>query len=70
MAIREIDRRTPAQDEDWEGNNAAFSCPVCGKVFIVSEMLHRAGRECPSCRKSKATIQGGRLSGGSARIEW
>jgi hypothetical protein len=23
------------QDEDWEGNNAVFTCPICQKVFIV-----------------------------------
>lgn len=25
------------QDEDWEGNNAALTCPLCEKVFIVSD---------------------------------
>jgi hypothetical protein len=26
-------------DEDWEGNNVAFTCPLCKKVFIVSAHL-------------------------------
>lgn len=24
--------------EDWEGNNAAVTCPMCKKVFIVSRL--------------------------------
>jgi hypothetical protein len=30
------------KDEDWLGNNAAFTCPLpdCGKVYIVSAMIH------------------------------
>lgn len=42
--------------EDWQGNNIAVACPVCLKVFIVSGMIHRKGRECPSCGKSKAFV--------------
>ena len=34
------------QDADWGGNNAAFTCPVCKKVFIVSAQLHNGSREC------------------------
>lgn len=69
MAKHEIDRTTPAANEDWEGNNAAFSCPKCGKVFIVSGMLHKQGRVCPKCGKAKGFVTGGRQSGGSAYIE-
>ena len=65
------------QDEDWEGNNAAFKCPVCQKVFIVSATrMHmspekeKGYRKCPSCGKSFGRISGGRKSGGSASIEW
>jgi hypothetical protein len=42
------------QDEDWEGNNAAFTCPLCEKVFIVSDTRMHIGpqkekgyRKCP-----------------------
>lgn len=64
-------------NEDWEGNNAAFSCPVCKKVYIVSDTrMHLAPdgtkdyRECPNCGQSKARVSGGKLSGGIASIEW
>lgn len=63
-------------NEDWEGNNAAFSCPVCGKVFIVSDTrMHqingeRGQRKCPKCGESTAYVKGGRKSGGIASIEW
>lgn len=70
MAKREIDRMAPARDDDWEGNNAAFSCPRCGKVFVVSGMLHQQGRACPGCGKATGFVNGGRQSGGSAYVEW
>ncbi len=63
-------------DEDWEGNNAAFTCPLCQKVFIVSDTrMHMADgqkgvRKCPSCNKAVGKVNGGRKSGGSASIEW
>ncbi len=57
-------------DEDWEGNNVAVTCPECGKVFIVSEVIHQGKRECPQCGKSTATVQGGRKSGGTASVSW
>ena len=72
----------PRQDCDWVGNNAAFCCPVCQKVFIVSNGLvggrplpgHDAQgvRRCPGCRKSKATVNGGASSAPrtEARIRW
>ncbi|SHF09047.1 hypothetical protein SAMN02745157_1613 [Kaistia soli DSM 19436] len=56
--------------EDWEGNNAAFTCPSCSKVFLVSGMIHKKGRACPACGLAIAYVEGGRKSGGSARIEW
>lgn len=75
---RTLDPERLGQDEDWEGNNAAFRCPVCQKVFIVSGQLHKDDngkkgyRKCPNpgCGKSIARITGGRKSGGSASIEW
>jgi hypothetical protein len=47
MVVRNIDRNAIGLKEDWEGNNAAFSCPACNKVFIVSALLHGGQRECP-----------------------
>jgi predicted RNA-binding Zn-ribbon protein involved in translation (DUF1610 family) len=72
MAVRHIDPVDMARDEDWAGNNAAFSCPVCGKVFLVSgsSKIHNGSRECPNCHKSTGYVEGGQKGGGSARIEW
>lgn len=36
MPTRNLDPNDLAPDEDWLGNNAAFRCPLCHKVFIVS----------------------------------
>ncbi|MFO7607045.1 MAG: hypothetical protein R6W72_12190 [Desulfurivibrionaceae bacterium] len=60
------------KDIDWEGNNVAFTCPVpdCGKVFIVSGMIHRGERKCPACQKSTGYVENGRLQGGKAYIQW
>lgn len=58
-------------DEDWCGNNASFKCPSCGKVFIVSGMLHQNGRCCPKCGSSTGFCdRNGASSGGRAYIEW
>lgn len=73
MPTRKLDSDHLGDDEDWEGNNAAFRCPLCGKVFLVSgSRVHRGERRCPKCGKSIARIsaKGGRLSGGTASIEW
>ena len=70
-----------SRDYDWEGSNAAFKCPSCGSVFLVSGFVHAIGpipkggtpkgkRACPKCGKSVARIEGGRDSGGKAWIEW
>ena len=42
--------------EDWIGNNAAFTCPLpnCEKVYIVSALIYKNGRQCPACGLSKA----------------
>ena len=58
------------QGSDWVGNNAAFTCPACSKVFLVSGLLHKQGRACPSCGRSKGYVNGGKGSGGSARLDW
>lgn len=52
---------------DWEGNNLAVTCPVCGKVFLASGSLDQDGRKCPVCRKSTAYIN---AAGTEARVEW
>jgi hypothetical protein len=59
-------------DEDWEGNNVAFTCPLCKKVFIVSAapIIHGGERICPKCGKSTGHVTGGRKGGGRAWIEW
>jgi len=69
MPIRKLDSKDLKKEEDWEGNNAAFTCPKCGKVFIVSAMIHRNGRQCPTCFESIGHVKGGRKSGGIASIE-
>jgi len=77
MTIKTLNPDELEHNEDWEGNNAAFVCPLCGKVFIVSNTrMHmspqkeKGYRKCPYCFKSIGRITGGRKSGGSASIEW
>jgi hypothetical protein len=72
VTSKSIDRNAIRHDEDWEGNNAAFTCPVCSKVFIVSGLLHQGRRSCPNpkCGKSTAWVNGGKGGSGSAGIEW
>ena len=69
MPTRKLDSVDLKKDEDWVGNNAAFTCPNCGKVFIVSALIHRDGRQCPTCSKSIGHVKGGRNAGGIASIE-
>jgi hypothetical protein len=69
MNIKKLDPKIPDIDSDWEGNNAAFRCPICKQVFIVSEMIHNGYRQC-KCEKSIARVKGGKKSGGEASIEW
>jgi hypothetical protein len=79
MPQREVDTNPDNHNvnEDWEGNNAAFRCPVCNKIFIVTDnpivpKSHdtRGVRRCPNCRKSTGHCHGGRKKGGIAYIEW
>lgn len=70
MVKREIDPRAIAHYEDWVGNNAAFTCTKCGKIFLVSGLLHKSGRVCPECGQTRAFVSGGQKSGGQACIEW
>jgi predicted RNA-binding Zn-ribbon protein involved in translation (DUF1610 family) len=70
MAVRPLDANALAHFEDWDGNNAAFTCPVCAKVFIVSGYMHEGERPCPNCGKSTGRVMGGKKTGGSASIRW
>jgi hypothetical protein len=70
MAVKSMDSDAIPHDMDWEGNNAAFTCPVCSKVFIVSGHLHSGSRECPICGKATGNVTGGKKSGGSAYIRY
>ena len=70
MAQRNLNPDATTIDEDWEGNNAAFKCPKCAKVFIVSGLLHPEGRRCPECAQSEGHVSGGRQNGGQAYIVW
>jgi predicted RNA-binding Zn-ribbon protein involved in translation (DUF1610 family) len=74
MPTKVLDPNNLGIDEDWEGNNAAFRCPHCGKVFIVSgTRVHGGARKCPNpnCGKSTGRCDiKGRKSGGTASLEW
>lgn len=65
MPSRDLEKDALGADEDWIGNGAAFKCPVCGKIYIVSAFLNRKGRACPSCGRSRGSV-----SKWSARIVW
>jgi uncharacterized protein (DUF983 family) len=52
-------RRELNDNEEMYGNNAAFCCPKCGKIYLVSSHLNKNGRLCPKCGKSKAHIEDG-----------
>jgi hypothetical protein len=56
VLTREFDKDHLSQLEDWQGNNIALACPICLKVFIVSGLIHKNGRACPNCGKSKASV--------------
>jgi hypothetical protein len=80
MPRRDIDRdpNNRALGEDWEGNNAAFQCQLCSKVFVVTDnpitpSSHEARgvRRCPSCQKSVGHVhRGPGQDDGYAYIEW
>lgn len=73
MPTKNLDPNNLGMDEDWEGNNAAFRCPHCSKVFIVSgSRVHNGERKCPNCGRAtgRCDKSGGRKSGGTASLEW
>jgi hypothetical protein len=43
-----IDRNSKGLDQDWEESNAAFTCPVCKKVFIVTALFSSGRRVYPN----------------------
>lgn len=57
-------------ENDFVGNNAAFTCPLCSKVFIVSGLLHKGKRVCPKCGNATGYVNGGSKSGGEAYVEF
>jgi len=63
---KKLDKEKLGHLEDWSGNNIAFNCPVCGKVFVVSGLYDKNGRPCPNCGKSKGFID---VHGTTASIE-
>ncbi len=56
VQMRFLDKNNLGPDEDWYGNNAAVRCAHCGKVFLSSQVLHRKGRVCPGCGKTKVLV--------------
>lgn len=72
MLFKQLDPNKLGLDEDWEGNAAAFTCPHCSKVFIVSgTRIHSGKRKCPNCKNSTGYCDiKGKKSGGTARLEW
>ena len=71
MPTRYIDREAIGHDEDWQGNNAAFTCPACKKVYIVSAHMHAGGRDCsPECGQSRGLVVSGKDSDGTASFTY
>jgi transcription elongation factor Elf1 len=56
MANRNLDKSALGHLEDWRGNNITLNCPACGKVFIVSGLSDKKGRDCPNCGKSRGFV--------------
>lgn len=81
MAVINLDANNLSKDYDWVGNNAAFRCPLCHKVFIVTNApidyrrlpgyVAPGVRDCPACGKSRATVTGGAADPqAGASVEW
>ncbi len=69
MKTKNLNARHPGLKEDWLGNNAAFECPVCGKVYLVSG-LAKPVRTCPNCGQSHGHVTGSGQGGGKAFVVW
>jgi len=82
MPIRTLDPSSLTSGDDWVGNNAAFTCPVCQNVFLVSNGMigqnplpghdSQGVRTCPQCKKVVARVTGGagQHPNTEASIEW
>jgi len=55
------------KEADYHGNNAAVTCPVCGKIFVVSKLIDKGKRVCPVCGKATASIS---EDGKQVKVEW
>ena len=69
MKTKNLNARQPGLKEDWLADNAAFECPVCGKVYLVSGSLNPV-RVCPGCGQSHGHVTGSRQGGGKAFVVW
>jgi hypothetical protein len=72
MPTRYLKVDNSEKDAFWHGNNAAFACPCCGRVFLVSAHMSPHGLHCPppGCGRSYGYVEGGRDSDGIAVISW
>jgi hypothetical protein len=74
MPTRDLDPNDLAHREDWEGNDANFECPPCGKVYPVSGFLHQALGSVPVAVDQRPGFprakrrEGGRVSSGREQI--
>lgn len=41
---------------DHHGNNYVVACIDCGKPYLLSGFIHRKGRDCPHCGKTRAIL--------------
>lgn len=70
MPSKSLDPYNLGDDEDWEGNAAAFTCPYCSKVFIVSgTRIHNGVRKYLSV-KSPRGIMTSRVENQVATQAW
>ena len=69
MKTKNLNAQQPDLKEDWLGNNAAFECPVCGKVYLVNGSINPV-RTCPGCGQSHGHVIGSRQGGGKAFVVW
>ena len=49
--IADLPQKQRINPDDWQGNNAAFFCPLCKRAFLVSyaKNIHNQVRTCPRC---------------------
>lgn len=77
---RNLEHLANTPNADRVGNNAAFVCPMCQHVYIVSNgknvgeaQKEQGSRPCPHCGESVAEVTLGGLAnpgGGRAWIVW